>query len=137
MKMNEILGGEAINGFHDANIEQLSLDYEAQEAVLTCSIWIGDLGSTDEEVREAYRKGRLTFQGLKYCVIEPPDPKSFYEEEGGIRVSGDSPVCDEPTVRERLPSDLPVEAFAHYFYVADWNSFIYIAAEEAHFEWID
>ena len=35
----------------------------------------------------------------------------------------------------KLPGLLPREAFSHYFYIGNWNSFIFLAATDAKFEW--
>lgn len=136
MQLDDVFGSDCPYAtFHDAKIEQITLDYVARNAILECIICVGDPNSPDEEAREARRRGRLAFQDLLYCVIEPPDPSYPYEVARGVSVTSDGPVGTDGVIGERLPSNLPDGAFAHYFFVTDWNAFIYIAAEKAIFEW--
>jgi hypothetical protein len=60
------------NGFHDAQVTSVGIDYVKREARLLIDLWVGELRSDNEELREAYRKGELRLSGLLYWVIEPP-----------------------------------------------------------------
>jgi len=135
MQLDDLFGSDVPHAtFHDASIERLALDYVARKAVLDCSIWIGDPDSTDEEAREARRRGRLTFLGLCYCVIEPPDSSYPYKDTAGLWLTGDGSVGTDGVSGERLPPNVPDGTLVHYFFINDWNAFIYIAAESA--RWI-
>lgn len=137
MQLDDLFGSEYPDAtFHDALIERITLDYIARNAIIECSICIGDPGAPDEDVREARRKGHLVFQDLLYFVIESPDPSYPSQSAGGVSISSDGPVGMNGVNGTHLPSNLPDEAFAHYFFVSDWNAFAYIAAERAGFEWV-
>lgn len=56
------------NGFHDAQVSSLSIDYIKREARLLIDLWVSDSPSDSEELREAYRKGELKLSGLLYWV---------------------------------------------------------------------
>lgn len=138
MQLDDLFGGDVPHAtFHDAEIERLTLDYVAREAVLDCSICIGDPDATDEEARGARRKGHLTISGLLYCTIDPPDPSYPYQDAGALWMVGDGPVGSNGVSGKHLPTNLPDGAFVRWFFINDWNAFIYIAAESARFEWKD
>jgi hypothetical protein len=54
-----------------------------------------------------------------------------------VIVSADGPIETAGVKADRLPKPIPDSVFAHYFYVNDWNAFIYIAAASAQFDWLD
>lgn len=138
MQLDDLLGSDPPHAtFHDAGIERLALDYIASEAVLDCSIRIGDPDAEDEEAREMRRRGRLIFRGLHYCAIDPPDSSYPYDNPGSLCLSDDGSVGSDSVSGERLPANIPAGSFAHYFFINDWNAFIYIAAENARFEWME
>jgi hypothetical protein len=121
---------------HDAEIERVTLDYVTRQAIFECSLYVGDPDS-DEEAREAQKAGRFVFTDFLYCVIEPPYAAYPYQRAGAIRIPGDGPVDGDKIPGQHLPGNLPEGAFAHGFFVNDWNAFIYIAAQKVRFEWTD
>jgi hypothetical protein len=124
------------NGFHDAQLNSLNIDYSNQKAVLDITVWTSDLDSKDPELRETYRLGKLTINNLLFCIIEPPDSNYYpYHENGSVTI--DAGPFDSIPNPPQMPSlkPLPKEAFVHYFYVSDWNSLIYIAGMDAQFDW--
>ena len=136
MQIDELFGSDAPHAtFHDAWIERLTLDYFVRNAVIDCSICIGNPDSKDAETREARRSGRLKIQGLLYCAIDPPKSSYPHKNSDGLWVAGDGPVGTDGISGEGLPANLPDGAFVHYFFVNDWNAFIYIAGESVRFEW--
>ncbi len=126
------------NGFHDAYLEAVTLDYVANTATMGVGLCVGDPDAATEEEREAYRKATLVLRGLVFFVIEPPypDPQYEYSEGGGLWLRSGDDASDEsgPTAARPL-RPLPEGAFAHWFYVDDWNSFIHVAAREAGLQW--
>lgn len=138
MQLDDLLARDDFAAtFHDASVHRLTLDYVAREAVLECSICVGNPDAEDEQEREARRNGTLIFQGLLYCAIDPPDPRYPYSDRDGLWISDVGPLDLRPDSAKRFPVNLPAEAFAHYFFVNDWNAFIYIAARSARFDWTD
>jgi hypothetical protein len=96
---------------------------------------VGDLGSAIYAEREARRRGVLTLTGLLYFVIEPPDPGYPFEESpSGLDITSDGATSTLDT-RHALPPLEDGAVFAHYFWVNDWNAFIFVAARGAVFEW--
>lgn len=122
------------NGFHDALLQRVTIDYNKREAVFDFRIWVGDISSKVEELREARREGQLRLLGLLLCVIEAPDPRYSYINPPHLMVNA-GPATDLK-VSQQLPHSIPEEAFVHWFFVNEWNSFIHVAAMEARFEWV-
>lgn len=125
------------NGFHDAQIKKLNLDYVNREATFDLEIWIGTDSSTKGEERDAYREARLTLSQLLFCVVEPPDPNYPYQEGKPLWVDAGSSLPTQTSTSIRLPEPLPEGAFIHWFFVNNWNAFIHVAAENARLEFLD
>jgi hypothetical protein len=116
------------NGFHDAEILGLDIDYEKMEARLSLHVWVGDLDSTEVET---YRDAKLAVCGLQFLSIEPPCQGYPFDRPGPI-------VVDARSMTNDRPSSLPPAAgdeFLHEFYVNNWNAFIRIAARSASWQW--
>lgn len=124
------------NGFHDAHISSVSIDYVKRDARLIIDLWVG-VPSEDQELREAYRQGELKLAGLLYWVIEPPDANYPYGESRQLWVDGGAleSASFKPSVK--LPEPLPDGAFASWFFVQHWNSFMYVSAMDASLEWME
>lgn len=136
MQLDECLADQEPNAsFHGASIKRISVDYLTREAILDCSICVGDPSSKDEEVREARRGGRLRFQGLYYYVADPPDPEYPYIKGEALRISDDGTLTVSGKQERGLPTNVPPGFVEHYFFVDNWNAFIYLAAESAGFDW--
>ena len=126
------------NGFHDALVRGISLDYERREVVFALDVWVGDLDSDDPAAREEYRCGVLKLSGLLYFVVEPPDVPAEQlrlGEEGSLWLTADSSDFGELKSYPKLPEPLPGGGFRHWFFVSDLNCFMYIAATAASFVW--
>ena len=126
------------NGFHDSTILYFSLDAKTRTLTMKFSLWVG---SMDDPNPEAYREIAVTVQGVSIFFIEPPDPTYPFPLDGqGIAAQGDSVDVE----RSRFVSEqagnvlkkLSPSASAYRFFLEDWNSFLYIAAEEVSFSWI-
>jgi hypothetical protein len=118
------------NGFHDAEIKSFVINYVERTLVFDLMLWVGDLESSNEAEREAYVRGVLTISGFNFCVIESPDSQYPYTAGKPIRI--DSGPGLPPHVS--FSADPPADAFDHWFFVQDWNSFIYFRARDAHLE---
>jgi hypothetical protein len=119
------------NGLHDAQVKRIEIDYEKGIAKFLILLWTGDLSSQDETVREAYQEGELIIKDLLYCIIEPPDPSYSYSKAMPITIGASSPIDEPIKTTTPLPKNLPAGAFAYWFFVHEWNSFIHIAAMDA------
>jgi hypothetical protein len=120
------------NGLHDAEVRQISVDYEQRNLAIDVAIWVGKM-TDSSETREAYRKGRIEISGLLFLVMEPPDARYPFAK-GNLRIDG----CDlSKNVERKLLDSLPSDAFFRSLWVSDWNAFIHIAATEAQISWKD
>ncbi len=140
MNLDEILDDTYLHAtFHDATINKIELDYKNKKAIFHCQLLIGDPNSDNEEIRESKRLGQLSLSGLHYCVIEPPDPSYSYQDADGLWITSDGPLkgSDKFTKEKKLPSNLPENAFIYRFFISDWNAFIFFAAEQAVFKWLE
>lgn len=120
------------NGFHDAYLQRLSLDYAKHEAVFTLKIWDGDPDADNPAQCDAYRSGRLILNGLLFCVIEPPDT-GLDESDSALWITADSSDFDELKTNPKLPEIQ--DGFRHWFFISTLNCFMYVAAKNASFEW--
>lgn len=119
------------NGLHDAQVRRVEIDYEKRFVKFSLLLWTGDLSSEEESVREAYQESELTIKNFIYCVIEPPDPTYPYAGASRITIAAGS-ATEEPIKTEiTLPKELPEGAFAYWFFVNEWNSFLHIAGMDA------
>ena len=115
------------NGFHDAKIEHISLDYLRGTLLMKMRLLIGTPGGGDQD---EYGSAEMKVNGLYFCSIEPPDPTYPFRPNGQLLgVSGDGSGGSSPEVRE-LAQSLPADASYYRFFVEQWNSFIYIAASD-------
>jgi len=121
------------NGFHDAELQTVAIDYPTSEARLILDLWIGDMGGTEAE-RESYRLAEVTLSGLAFWISEPPDARYPYSDIGAHRID----IGSVDTLKSKRPAELPpapIGTFTNWIYVTDWNAFIYFAAKRASLEW--
>ena len=107
-----------------------------KKACLQFQISTGDPDSKDPVVRESMRSGQLNISGLLFLIIEPPDERYPYQKAEGLWIDEGEVVDRVPKNMPKLPKNLPPGAFVHWFFVTDWNSFIYLAATGTEFEWL-
>jgi hypothetical protein len=122
------------NGFHDAELSAVAIDFSKRQASLTLDIWIGDMEEREEE-REAYRAAEVTLSGLIFWVSEAPDARYAYGEPKPLIIDAGPLTELPPEKRPRLPP-IPNAAFSNWLFVVDWNAFIYVAAEDARLKWL-
>lgn len=58
------------NGLHDAQIQQIEMDYEEARLALRVKVLLG-LPGEPTQTRERYRPGMITFLGVQFFSIEP------------------------------------------------------------------
>jgi hypothetical protein len=120
--------------FHDSTINKIGIDLVTREVKLSCVIDVGNPEDKDSASEQSH--GVLTLTGLLYIAVEPPCSDYRYEEDG-LDISYDGPV-EDTTFKSpipNLPEPMPDKAFTHCFYISNWNSFMFIAAMGAKFEW--
>jgi hypothetical protein len=117
----------APNGFHDAKIDALHVDYKTGCLSLSMRLWIGTLGTPDAE---EYSPAELRVNRLLFYSIEPPDPSYPFVPDGdSLDVSGADGLGDL-AVKADLIAGLPSDVSLYRFFVEQWNSFIYIAGSD-------
>ena len=121
------------NGFDDAEILGINVDYRMRTATLQLNLRGNSLDSPD---RDAYTRGVLTVRGIYYVSIEPPDyDHLFGPAREKITVDGLPEDPKDFPLFGSLKPKLPFGAFCCRFFVHDWNSFIHIGAADAEFSW--
>jgi hypothetical protein len=118
-------------GLHDAEIHRVTVDYTQRTAEFDLEIWIQDdaVHGTD---RDMYRPARLTFSGMEYCLIEPPDTRYRYDSAGSLRIDVDDVKDGVAT----YPAARSEGAFRCRIFVDCWNSFIAICATSVEVVWL-
>jgi hypothetical protein len=123
------------NGFHDAIVESVTIDYMKRNVEIFLNLWVGDLTSKDRAVREKYRRGVLTISDFNYFLIEAPDPRYSYAKDPGITIDGGPYSPGAIKSDTKIPPEIPEGMFQYWFFVLEWNSFIHVCAREAGFKW--
>ena len=116
--------------FHDAEIEDITLDFTKREARLSFMIPVAI-----EARRLVFQRGVLKMSGLHAFAAETP--RTLYGRESDrLWVTWDGPLPD-PALKNspQVPSGLPETAFCHGFFISSTNSYLVLAAEEADFAW--
>jgi hypothetical protein len=121
------------NGFHDAELQKVVIDYMTMEVQVTLDIWIGQID--DPVLRESYRKAVLTLSGLIFWITDAPSFDYPYDLGGGISVDS-GPIASLEEARKAHLPPIPEGTFGNYFYVNDWNSLMYFCAKDASLTWI-
>jgi hypothetical protein len=117
------------NGFHDAQLFGIRLDYVAASLTLEMNILISTIGGN------VYSPAIVEVKGLCVCTIEPPDPRYHFLPDGTpLNVSGNMPKkLGEELLK--LSSQFPARISWYRFFVEEWNSFINIASDEVSLSW--
>jgi hypothetical protein len=124
------------NGFHDAEIFSLELNYAAGTAKFRMNLLVGWPDDTKPE-RDSYQEASLVVRGLCFCSIDPPSSTYPFLPDGKpICVSGDPAKPDTLPSLPDLAAKFPSGAWCHRFFVTDWNAFIHIAGRDAEVTWV-
>jgi hypothetical protein len=117
------------NGFHDSRIFKHHVDEKKQEAEIILGVDISDVDSNDGSI--IFKRGKLILTGLVFFIKEPPrssDKRNFLCDAG---------VLEGEKLSKVYPAGLPEDTFGYWFFLNETNSFIYVAAKSASFEWLD
>lgn len=118
------------NGFHDAQILQISIDYVARTAEFSMKL---DISGPDQSSRD-YSSGKLRVNGFAFITADVPDERYDYAV-GSLFVSGqESEARFFPKLAE-FQKRLGTSFFFYTFFVQEWNGFIHISATDTEFEW--
>jgi hypothetical protein len=133
----EKLEKELPNGFHDAKIRSISLEYVSRTAKLMMNLLVG-VGTPEDRSASVYRPGTTSIHGLLFFWVEPPDRKyNFLPDGSPLNVDGDSVRAGQSAELDRLLPTLPQNATVYRFFVEEWNSFLYLAGASVEFSWDD
>ena len=121
------------DGFTDADLVRIVVDYAARTAALHLSL----RGKpADAPERNVYEAALLEVRGLYYLAIEAPDREHISSPaQGKVVVDGFPEDANGFEPFRALQPRLPAGAFCCRLFVHDWNSFIHIAGENATLTW--
>lgn len=123
-------------GFHDAFLRAMSVDYVGRTAEIELEVWVGGMDTETDEQREAYRRVRLQFSGLLLLTVDVPDQEYLTPRTNGLRV--DLSPADYEFPKHGWPDEpLPEGAFLRSFYFTnECNSYLHIAALDVNWMWL-
>lgn len=119
-----------INGFHDALLENVTMNYVDRRLCLDLYFCLGEV--EPHERREVYRPARVTFENVAYLVIEPPDVSRPWSRSGRIRIDAGSGT---PSQSQSIVPSAPVGTSAAWVYLNELNRFLLFASASASLEW--
>lgn len=129
----EELEQELPNGFHDAAIKEIRMDFVGRSILVGMEILVGLPGSPNQE---EYRPGTLKVLFPHLFFLEPPDPRYPFVPDGSpLNVGGDSVRVGQNPQVDRLLEVLPKNATTYRFFLEEWNSFLYLAGASVEFCW--
>ena len=116
--------------FHDSHLESITIDLVGGVARLGFAI------PTDwDDPDYPMPHGILEFRNLHAFAVETPGAKDKGPPRG-LEISDDGPLPNPRVETElKMPTGLPDEAFCHYFFARNTNSFLLFAADVAVFTW--
>lgn len=133
--MNQIdeISKQLPNGFHDAILKSIFINYESDEILLSLDICIGIPDDPIEEMRDQYMSGKLEFFGIKFFISEAPEPivPCQKNEELLINIEGIESLPEK--IRSNLPKFNQTDSFAVWIYINNFNCFLFICAQSAKF----
>jgi len=129
MSTTEPITAQLPNGFHDAVLQELTVDFAKAEVRFRFEFLVGMPDAQTEEGREAMRPGVLRLTGVTSMTIEPPDPRYQFSKDGGVKVDGDfGAYPGDPAP----PDDGLVRL---WLYVSTWNARMMFTAKGCELEW--
>jgi hypothetical protein len=129
----EKLEMELPNGFHDAEIRTINVDFLNRSIVIGMNLHASMPDNLDPE---RYRPGTLRVVSPYLFFIEPPDPRYHFVPSGRpINATGNPVIVGKDTVVDHLLAVLPPNATVYLFFLDDWNSCLYVAGASVEFSW--
>ena len=117
------------NGFHDAYITSIEIDYPTSEMRLGMKLL---LGGPDNPVDPMYRAAFIKISDVKSLVIETPGLLCAE----ALQVSNSGPDWND-VIDPKVITAVNGAAPFYSFFISNWNSCIHIAATNATHEWSD
>ncbi len=119
------------NGFHDAELRRLEMDYVQRKLQFDLDVWIGDMRDPPEG-REIYRPARVTVEKVALLVIEPPDANYPWQEPGTITIDTGEGL---PRQASSILPEIPAGSQMTWMYMGALNRFLLFAGGESSIEW--
>lgn len=128
----EEIESELPNGFHDAKLISCNINYIHHSIHFEMDLYICDSYDISENIN-TFKRGELIIFDFLYCAIDPPDINFNFQNDGlWIASSGQ---IDKNNKLIKIPFKIPHGYFSYYFFINDWNSFIYFIAKNVSFRW--
>ena len=121
------------NGFHDALLKSVFVNYESDKIILSLDIWIGNLDDPVEQMREQYIPGILEFHGIEFFISEAPRPAVPCSRNEKLLINIDGIESLAGKIRVKLPGFDQTKSFAVWVYISNFNCFLFICARSAKF----
>ncbi len=112
------------NGFQGSVLRKIIVKNRAYELKLYMDI---DTGSE-------IKAGVLTVINLVYFILNDPETDILGTMEEGIRIS-DSGTLESMKEEVSVLGAHDEEAFRHYFYLPDFEEYIFVSGKNCKFEW--
>jgi hypothetical protein len=109
------------NGFHDARMNDIYINYRDRSARLNISV---DSSDYDEINEPSYLPITVLLTGLISINVDGPVEYKMFDWKGGPLDISDGPFSV-------LSANLEPKIWSYKFFVHDWNSFITVIAENA------
>ena len=119
------------NGFHDAYLARLSLDFSRREAEFSIDILTG---TDDQPVSDRYRKCRLIIHDYAVVMLEPPVAYRDIRKAKGLGIDRTELSDEERRAVADSGYTIPKDNFWLALFVYEWNSRIVINARDATLE---
>ena len=120
------------NGFHDAELNAVRLEFATNSIILDITLDVTPNGDFDAGL--LYRRAIITLTGVRGVIFRIPEGEN-QRFLGALDVSGQA-VTNYQGLPDGMRSE-DIRDLLYSFYIDDWNSSLYLAAERAELSWIE
>ena len=124
----EELENKFLNGFHDAHLVGMTVDFPSGSACIELDV---DCDDPDPNV---YTRIKFRLTGLSLFVVEPPDVRISLSYGETFEASGYETSDKMLPNLESYRKNAPVGSFFYSFFMNHWNCFIHLAAMNVELE---
>jgi len=116
------------NGFHDAHLVGMTVDFPAESIRIELDV---DCDDPDPNV---YTRIKVRLTGLSLFIVEPPDLRISLSYGDTIGTCGDKTSDKMLPGLETYSKNVPAGSFFYSFFLNHWNCFVHVAATNAELE---